>query len=352
VAGSGRKRPTLAMVASASGVSLPTVSKVLNGRADVAADTRARVEDALREHEYVPQSTRRITQPGRLVDLVFDDFVSPYSTEVLRGVVDAGAETGVHVIVARFPAVPAAPLRPEDAWARSLVDTGRKGLIVVTSELSSAQISAFERAGLALVVIDPVNLPRSDVVSVGATNFSGGLTATRHLTDLGHRRIGFIGGPVASSCSQARLHGYRAALEDAGIAVDPTLIRHGTFGFDSGQEFGAELLALADPPTAIFAVSDPTAVGVLAAARSRGLRVPDDLSIVGFDDSFLTAWSAPGLTTIRQPLRDMGRVALRTLLRLIDGERLDSHHVELATALVVRGSTSHPAANPTNRGAP
>jgi LacI family transcriptional regulator len=334
-----RKRTTLSMVAADSGVSLPTVSKVLNGRADVAPDTRARVEAALRRHNYVPQPSRRTGSPERTVDLVFDDFISPYSTEILHGVTDAGVELGVGVVVGRHPRAVDGPLAPEDAWARRLIESDRQGLIVVTSELTSAQLAAFDRVGVALVVIDPVNLPRADVVSIGATNWSGGLTATRHLTELGHRRIAFIAGPVASSCSQARLHGYRAALENVGITADPSLIRHGDFVFDSGLKLGTELLDCENPPTAIFAASDPMAVGVLTAARARGMRVPHDLSVVGFDDSFLTEWSTPGLTTVRQPLRDMGRIALRTLLRLIANEPLDSHHVELATALVIREST-------------
>jgi LacI family transcriptional regulator len=338
-----RKRPTLGMVATDSGVSLPTVSKVLNGRADVAPDTRARVEAALRRHNYVPQPSRRTGSAHRTIDLVFDDFISPYSTEILHGVTDAGAELGINVVVGRFPTAITGPLAPEDAWARRLIESDRKGLIVVTSELTPAQLAAFDRVGLALVVIDPVNLPRADVVSVGATNWSGGLAATRHLTELGHRRIAFIGGPVAASCSQARLHGYRAALADLGIAADPALIRHGCFDFDSGLKHGASLLDEHDPPTALFAASDPMAIGVLSAARSRGVQVPRDLSVVGFDDTFLTEWSTPPLTTVRQPLRDMGRGALRTLLRLVAAEPLDSHHVELATALVVRESTG-PAA--------
>jgi LacI family transcriptional regulator len=338
-----RKRITLGMVATDSGVSLPTVSKVLNGRADVAPDTRARVEAALRRHNYVPQPSRRTGSADRTIDLVFDDFISTYSLEILSGVTDAGAEAGVSVVVGRFPAATAGPLAPEDAWARRLIESERKGLIVVTSELTSSQLAAFDRVGVALVVIDPLNLPRADVVSIGATNWSGGLAATRHLTELGHRRIAFIGGPVAASCSQARLHGYRAALGDVGIATDPALIRHGSFSFEAGLRIGGELLDLDQPPTAVFAASDPTAVGVLAAARSRGVQVPHDLSVVGFDDSFATEWATPALTTVRQPLRDMGRVALRTLLRLIAAEPLDAHHVELATALVVRESTGPPS---------
>jgi len=332
------------MVAEMCGVSLPTVSKVLNGRADVAAATRARVEEALRQHNYMPPGSRRGggATTSRVVELVFDDIISPYATEVLHGVTDAGDELGVDVVVRRLPSASTRPPRSEAAWARRLTDAGRKGLIVVTSELTSRQLAAFDRAGLSLVVIDPVNLPRSDVVSVGATNWTGGLTATEHLIALGHRRIAYIGGPAASSPSRARLHGYRAALENAGIPADPALVRDGTFDFPSGLTLGGELLDSDDPPTAVFAASDPTAMGVFAAAGARGLKIPADLSIVGFDDTYLTVMSTPALTSVRQPLRDMGRVALRTLLRLIAGEPLDAHHVELATTLVIRESTAPP----------
>lgn len=336
----GRKRATLATVAETAGVSLPTVSKVLNGRTDVAAETRTRVESALRELGYVPQNGRRTIAPSQVVDVVFDDLVSPYTLEVLRGVTDAGAELGLDVVVGRMPtAEPGGPLNPEDQWAQRLKSNDRSGLIVVTSELSLAQVESFENAGLPLVVIDPLNLPRAEVTSVGATNWSGGISATEHLLSLGHRRIAFAGGPLEASCSQARLHGYRAALENAGLPYDPGLVRHGEFDHPDGLAMGDRLLALADPPTAVFAANDATALGILEAARRRGLRVPQDLSVVGFDDTMLARLATPPLTVIRQPLHDMGRVAVRTLLKLITGEPLDSHHVELATQLVVREST-------------
>lgn len=339
-AGTG-KRATLAMVAEAAGVSLPTASKVLNGRGDVAEATRTRVEEVLREFGYVPQNGRRTVAPSRVVDLVFDDLRSTYSLEILRGVTDAGAELGVDVVVGRLPAVAdSGPLTPEDGWAQRLKASGREGLIVVTSELSLAQVEGFARAALPLVVIDPLYLPRVEVTSVGATNWSGGIAATEHLLSLGHRRIAFAGGHSQASCSQARLHGYRAALENAGATADPDLVLHGDFEYDDGLAMGTRFLALDEPPTAVFAASDATALGVMEAARRRGLRVPEDLSVVGFDDTVLAERATPALTTVRQPLQDMGRVALRTLLRLADGETLDSHHVELATNLVVRGSTA------------
>ncbi len=337
-------RPTLAMVARSAGVSVPTASKVLNGRGDVSRSTRTRVEEALRELDYTPPSARRPTTATQVVDLVFDDLVSPYSMEVMRGVVDAGERESVDVVVGRYPAPDGpGPLSSEDAWARRLVASGRQGLIVVTSELTPAQIAGFARARLPLVVIDPVNLPSVDVASVGATNWTGGLTATEHLLTLGHRRIAFAGGQVKSSCSQARAHGFRAAMDNAGAPVDPQVVRHGRFSYDTGVRLGHELLELPDPPTAIFAASDAIALGVMEAARTRGVSVPTDLSVIGFDDTDMAAWSTPRLTTIRQPLQDMGRVALRTVLRLASGQTLDSHHVELATNLVVRDSTAEPS---------
>lgn len=335
------KRPTLAMVANAAGVSLPTASKVLNGRGDVSATTRARVEEVLREFGYVPQAGRRVLPPARVVDLVFDELISTYALELLRGVTEAGAAAGVDIVVSRLSdAQRGGPLTTENGWAQRLKSSGREGLIVVTSELTLAQVESFTRAGLSLVVIDPLNPPRVEVTSVGATNWLGGMAATEHLLSLGHRRIGFAGGPVQASCSQARLGGYRAALDNAGLRSDPALVLHGPFDYAGGLEMGTLLLDLENPPTAVFAASDATALGVMEATRRCGLRVPEDLSIAGFDDTIMASVSTPSLTTVRQPLQDMGRVALRTLLRLIAGETLDSHHVELATNLVVRNSTA------------
>ncbi|WP_308162782.1 LacI family DNA-binding transcriptional regulator [Nocardia alni] len=332
---------TLAMVAEVAGVSLATVSKVVNGRDDVARATRTRVEGVLQEYGYVPQRGRRLAGVARVIDAVFDCLDSPYELEVLRGVTEAAGESAVDVVVGRtHDSDRRGPLAPEDQWAQRLKSNGRVGLIVVTTELSLAQIEAFERAGLSLVVIDPLNPPRVEVASVGATNWAGGVAAAEHLLGLGHRRIGFVGGPPQSAPGMARLHGYRAALERAGVAYDPGLVLHaGVFGHAEGVEMGGRLLGEQDPPTAIFGASDVTALGVVEAARRRGLRVPDDLSVIGFDDTVMARLSTPALTVIRQPLHDMGRVALRTLLKLIDGAPLDSHHVELATNLVVRDST-------------
>ena len=190
------------------------------------------------------------------------------------------------------------------------------------------------------VAVDPAGLPDLDIPTVGATNWSGGLAATEHLTGAGHRRIGFVAGRPGLACSRARLGGYRAGIEAAGIAFDPALVMPGNFDYVSGVEAGTRLLQLDDPPTAVFASSDEMALGVYEATRKRGLRVPEDLSIVGFDDLPQARWASPPLTTVRQPLEEMGRFAVHTVLRLLNDGRLESSKVELATELVVRESTT------------
>jgi LacI family transcriptional regulator len=338
------RRTTLANVAASAGVSVATVSKVLNGRNDVAPATRALVQGLLHEHDYVARRVRPALAPA--IELFFHGQLNAYHTEVLQGVVDAAAEAGVAVVVSMRPRGErgSGGSRPA-AWARELAAAGRQAAIVVTSELAAADLTALTRARMAVVVIDPLNLPSAWVTSVGSTNFAGGLLATQHLLDLGHRQIAYLGGPAAAACHQARMQGYRGAMEAEGAPVPDVYVRTGRFSYEHGIAGGAALLDLPEPPTAVFAGSDETALGVIEAARVRGLRVPGDLSVVGFDDTPVARLAAPPLTTVRQPLREMGAVAVRTALRLAAGEAVDSHHVELATELVVRQSTARPPAS-------
>jgi LacI family transcriptional regulator len=338
-------RATLATVAAAAGVSVATVSKVLNGRSDVAPATRGLVQDLLVEYDYVGRgadTVRRAVPTTRpTVELVYAGVLNAYSTEVLQGVLDAAAAQGVAVVVSiRTPGQRRSGTGRPAAWAGELAAAGRRAVIAVVDDLTAADLTALSRARLPLVVIDPVNLPAADVISVGSTNFAGGLAATQHLLGLGHRRIAYLGGAVTSACNQARLGGYRAAMEGAGAPIPQGYVRFGNFLHADGLGQGATLLEMPDPPTAVFAGSDETAVGVVEAARARGLRVPEDLSVVGFDDTQIARLSSPALTTVRQPLQEMGKVALRTAIRLAADGEVDSHHVELATQLVVRRSTA------------
>jgi LacI family transcriptional regulator len=246
------------------------------------------------------------------------------------------------VVVSQRPRQPGSGADSPAAWVRRLVAAGRTAVIDVVDDVLAGDLTVLSRAGLPVVVIDPLNMPRDRMTSVGATNFAGGLAATQHLLSLGHRRIAYLGGIPGSSVNQARRHGYLAAMDAERVPVLEGYLRSGNFLYQDGLTEGLELLGLPEPPTAVFVASDESATGMLEAARSRGLRVPQDLSVVGFDDTQVARLVSPPLTTVRQPLREMGAVALRTALRLAAGETLDSHHVELATELVVRGSTGPP----------
>jgi LacI family transcriptional regulator len=190
------------------------------------------------------------------------------------------------------------------------------------------------------VVIDPAGVPDLDVPTIASSNWAGGVSATEHLVALGHRRIAHVTGRSELWCSRARLDGYRAELQASGLAADPDLVVQGDFDFESGFRAGRQLLDLEDPPTAIFAGSDQMALGVSEALRRARLSVPEDVSLVGFDDLPLVQWSSPPLTTVRQPLVAMGRLAVHTVQRMVHGDRLESTRVELATTLVVRDSTA------------
>jgi LacI family transcriptional regulator len=330
-------RPTLETVAVAAGVSLATVSKVLNDREDVGPATRLRVQQLLDQYEYVPPrrtAVSRNTDAPQSIELVFTSLDSPYSVEILRGVTSSSLD----VVVSSVP-----DTSRSRAWSTRLAASGRSGAIIVTSKLTRSDQRNLARARMPYVLIDPAaELPSPDVATVGATNWAGGLSAGRHLLGLGHRRIAVIGGPPAMLCSNARISGYSAALASAGVEIDPALIKHGNFHHAGGYQAARELFELAEPPTAIFAGSDEQAFGVAEAARVTGRRIPEDLSVVGFDDLPISRWFSPPLTTVRQPLAEMGRTAAAMLSAMIDEREPDGRQVELATELVVRSSTAPP----------
>ena len=338
---------TLTSIATEAGVSVSTVSKVLNGRTDVAPATRERIGLLLRRHGYEPGA-----QLGfGVVDLImgFGEGVlwggaghSPWAEQVIHGTVQAAAEAGHSVVV-----TPVGSPEEFDRWLELATVRGTHGALSLLHLPRGAELQQLAAAGIPVVVIDPPREPGPDVRSVGTTNWQGGLTATRHLIELGHRRIAAIAGSPGLWSSQARLDGYRAAMLEAGLAVDESLVGRGTFTVDAGRRQAALLLSLAEPPTAIVVANDEQAFGVLQALRDRGLRAPEDLSVVGFDD-VVAAWAAPPLTTIRQPLAAMAATAFRMLRASGSGAAAQAHHVELATTLVVRESTAPPRA-PTRR---
>lgn len=333
------QRVTISAIAAEAGVSVPTVSRVINGRDDVAADTRRRVEDILALRGYRRRNSRPRDR-ARLIDLVFNDLDSPWALEIIRGVEDAAHAAGVGTVVSAIHRETTSARR----WLQNLRARASDGVIMVTSKLDGPQREELRRLEVPTVVVDPVGGSGADTPTIGATNWAGGLSATEHLLSLGHRRIAIVTGPRAMLCARARLDGYRAGLEAAGIPVDPDLVHDGDFYHQSGFDGARRLLALPDPPTAIFVSSDQMAFGAYEAVRQAGMRIPDDVSVVGFDDLPETRWASPPLTTVRQPLSEMGVLAARTILRLAAGERPESPRMELATELVVRESTAAPKA--------
>ncbi|HTT54768.1 MAG TPA: substrate-binding domain-containing protein [Streptosporangiaceae bacterium] len=330
-------RSTLVDIAAAAGVSVSAVSKVLNGRTDVAAATRARIAALLRENGYQVASRLGFG----VVDLLIADLHSPWAEELLRGTVQAADESAASVVVATVDS-PAGFAR----WLDRAAGRGTDGALCVLHLPDSSELQRLAAARIPLVVIDPAEEPGAGIRSVGTTNWQGGLTATRHLIELGHRRIGIICGPEQLWSSRARLAGYRAALQAAGLPAPAELVRRDDFCIGGGRRQGGHLLDLAAPPTAVVAGNDSQAFGVLQALAERGLRAPRDLSVVGFDDVPVASWATPALTTIRQPLAAMAAAAFGMLRGGRSGGpgggTAEPQHVELATSLVIRESTAPP----------
>ncbi len=329
---------SLTSIAASAGVSVSTVSKVLNGRTDVAPETRERLGRILRLHGYqvAPRSGIGV------VDLLFGRLGGMWSDELIRGAVAAAAETEISIIVSRV-----ASADEFARWLRIATARGTLGAMSVLYLPDPATLRKMADAHLPLVVIDPPDEPGGEVRSVGTTNWQGGMSATRHLIELGHRRIAAIGGPDHLWSCRARLDGYRSALRRADLPVDEDQVRCDELTADAGLRRARELLGLADAPTAIVAANDAQAFGVLQAIAERGLRSPDDVSVTGFDDLPIATWATPPLTTIRQPLAAMAATAFWMLTSGAPPEsaakrEVQPRHLELETTLVTRHSTAPP----------
>lgn len=342
--GDRSSRATLTDVAAAVGVSRATVSKALNGRGDISDTTRERVLAAVSELGYRP-TTAPDPSARRALVVVFDIPASPYILGVLQGVVAAATESRIDLLTRLAPSKDA---RTEHAVAREWIAeqraAGAVGIVGLTLSAPDALVAAAGNERLPFVIVDPVDVHQRNSVSVGSSNWAGARAMTEHLLSLGHRRIAWIGGPEASDAARDRLYGYQAALDAAGVAVDPSLIHAAQFAVESGAAHARKILTGPERPTAIMAANDELAVGVLAAAHELGIRVPDDLSVTGFDDTPQAAWTTPPLSTVHQHLEGMGAMAVQTLLVMAEGREPSSRHVELATSLTLRESTAPPRA--------
>lgn len=326
-------RATMADIAKLAGVSVPTVSKVVNGHSDISSKTRAKVQEAVRTAGYVGRSSRR-SRTG-VIDLVIDGIDSLWALEVIRGTEEAASQLGSSVVVT---STRHGSLAPRD-WLARISARATDGVVVALTKTSADTVQRLTSLGVPLVLLDPLGGADPGIPTVGASNWLGGLTATEHFIELGHRRIAIIAGPEAVVCSQERLDGYLAALGRAGIPVSPELIVRGDFEVHGGRRAAAQLFELDERPTAIFASSDLQAAGLYQEAALRSVRIPEDLSVIGFDDIPLCDFLSPPLSTIRQPIVEMAREAVRLVNdRGENPSRNAGPSIQLSTSLVLRSS--------------
>jgi LacI family transcriptional regulator, galactose operon repressor len=335
-------RVTIAQVAEEAGVSAMTVSNVLNGRPGAADETRRRVLDAAERLGYQPNFAARNLKSGRtgLIGVMTLDLTGQYGLEIVRGIADELASDEREMLINATYQDAVRERERVEFLARGLVD----GVLMVAPVLEDDTMEVLRRKNLPCVVVDPrhvdVPLPR-----VTVDNYGGMRQGTKHLLDLGHTRIAYIRGNVDLESSEMRYRGFHDALRLAGLDVDERLVAEADFTYTQGFRIASALIA-EYRPTALVAGADLIALGAVDAARACGLRVPDEFSVVGFDDLPQAAQTFPGLSTVRQPLHDMGQLAARMLLGLIDGRPLLMENMQMPTELVVRGTTAPPLADP------
>ena len=323
---------TIQDVAKTAGVSVSTVSRVLNGKADVASDTQDRILSVIDDLGYMTNLAARSMRSSRknLLGLLMPDIAYPFAIEVMKGVNRAIAESEFDLLVYTTGDVrKSGQASHEQKYVSLLTNSITDGVIIV------APVAGEFSNDAPIVSIDPL-MSHPNYPAVHATNYRGAMDAMRYLIGLGHRRIGFITGRPGLESSNRRRKGYRQALEEAGLPVDDKLIASGDYTTETGAKCARQLLALEKPPTAIFASNDQTAMGVYQAAEERGLHIPEDLSVVGFDNIMESKYL--GLTTVDQFISEMGSVATRMLIRLIKEESLDSQTYQMQTQLIIRNS--------------
>ena len=329
-------RATLAAVAERAGVSISTVSKVLNGRAGVSEDTRARVEALLTDQQYNPRNPG--PNPAPLIEVLCFEIDSSWASEALAAIERVARSRGVGVVVSGTND----RQKPDLGWMEGVLNRRPVGVVLVASNLVLAQMHQLRSRNIPFVMLGPAGDVPPDVPTIGSADWTGAYAATRHLIELGHRDIAIITGPEDMMAATARLSGFRAALESAGLTLRPDHLRRGEFHHDDGIVQGRALLSLAEPPTAIFASSDVHALGVYEAARALGFAIPSQLSVVGFDDIKVARWAGPALTTVRVPIADMAAQAVELLLEVRAGQPPAATRIDMATTLVLRDSTAPP----------
>jgi DNA-binding LacI/PurR family transcriptional regulator len=337
-------KPTMARIAERAGTSVPTVSKVLNGGTDVSEATRGRVMQAAYELGYRrrrPKLRQAIEDPhsASVVDVVLGHLDGSWMAPVLGGVEEEASVAGVDLVLT--------VARPDGGWVSRLLRRPTLGVIVVLVDVTAAQLNLLTTADIPVVVIDPSTRPPANVASVGATNWDGGRMAAEHLLQKGHTSIGVIGGTRSHLYNSARIDGFRTALRAVGLDLPPERLAFCDWDRERARvATGAMLTDEGTRPTAFFSCSDFMAMGVYEAVSNAGLRIPDDISVVGFDDVQESAWATPPLTTVQQPIAAMGAAAFRMLHQARRSARplsAGATRMELETRLIPRSSVARPA---------
>lgn len=325
-------------VAERAGVSVSTVSHVINGTRYVSPELTERVRAAMVELRFQPNAVARSLRRKETLTLgmIVPDNANPFFAMLAHAVEAACYQQGYSLILTNS----GGDLARELANINVLLGKQVDGLILAAVGLGSRDLTQILHS--APVVVVDRDLPGVEVDALLVDNLGGGCQATQHLIALGHRRIGCITGPSATTPSADRVTGYRAALQEAGIPVDESLIARGDFQFAGGYAGAEKLLAHPEPPTAIFACNDLMAMGAIAAAAAQGFRVPAELSIVGFDNSALAAYTTPALTTVAQPIAEIGRLATEMVIRRSQTPDAPQQRHILSTQLIVRQSTCPP----------
>lgn len=327
-----KKTVTIQDVAKAAGVSVSTVSRVLNGKVDVASETQEHILSVIDDLGYTTNLAARSMRSYKknLVGLIMPDIAYPFAIEVMKGVNRAIAESEFDLLVYTTGDVrKSGRASHEQKYVSLLTNSISDGVILVAPVAGEFNIDA------PIVSIDPL-ASNPNYPAVHATNFHGAVAAMEYLLSLGHKRIGYISGRAELESASRRLKGYTDALEKAGIPIDEELIASGDYTTETGVSGARQLLGLANPPSAIFASNDQMAMGVFQLAEEMGLRIPDDLSVVGFDN--ITESKYMGLTTVDQFISEMGYVATQMLIKLINSIPLEDQTYRMQTKLVVRNS--------------
>ena len=332
------KRYSIKDIARSASVSNSTVSRALRNSPLVNPETGDKIRRIAEREGYRPSAAARslVTRRTNTIGVVVTNISDPFVAGVVGGIEDAAEERGYSVFLANSNAEPAREKRVVRSFEERRVD----GIIVTSSRVGALHIPMLSQMEVPIVLLN--NQHPSEVAhSVMIDNEGGSFAAATHLADLGHKRIGYIGDRNGHQSDAERLLGYRRAIEAAGLPFDPDLVQHGDGKPEGAREAMTRLLSIPDPPTAVFCYNDMSALGAMHVAQTAGLRIPGDLSLVGFDDLYISQYLNPPLTTVRQPMAEMGRLAAETLLRLLAKEE-STQIVKVPGELVVRESTMPP----------